>query len=109
MVGIHFRVITDCIAVRATLLKRDLVPRIARWWLRLQVFDMEVAYRAGGRMLHVDALSRNPLSESGPNDVIASNLLSLAEDDWFLTVQMQDIKAKELLAAAFLAGDTDLG
>lgn len=29
--GINFKVVTDCSAVRSTLTKRDLVPRVARW------------------------------------------------------------------------------
>ena len=36
LMGVHFKAVTDCLAVRATLLKRDLVPRVARWWIMLQ-------------------------------------------------------------------------
>ncbi|KAK9751656.1 RNase H-like domain found in reverse transcriptase [Popillia japonica] len=31
LVGVHFKVVTDCSAVRATIAKKDLVPRVARW------------------------------------------------------------------------------
>ena len=61
LVGVHFKTVTDCSTVRATLLKRDLVPRIARWWMALQEYDMELEYRPGTKMQHVDALSRNPV------------------------------------------------
>lgn len=61
LVGVHFKVVTDCTAVRATLLKKDLLPRVARWWMALQEYDMEIEYRPGVRMQHVDALSRNPV------------------------------------------------
>lgn len=58
LLGTHFRVVTDCIAFRQTLLRRDLNPRIARWVLALEEFDFEVVHRAGKKMKHVDALSR---------------------------------------------------
>lgn len=61
VVGKHIKVVTDCTAVRATLTKRDIIPRIARWWLSIQDYDMSIEYRPGERMAHVDALSRNPL------------------------------------------------
>lgn len=31
LLGIQFKVVTDCNAVRSTLAKRDLLPRIGRW------------------------------------------------------------------------------
>ncbi|KAK9747124.1 Reverse transcriptase (RNA-dependent DNA polymerase) [Popillia japonica] len=31
LVGVHFKVVTDCSAVRATMAQKDLVPRVARW------------------------------------------------------------------------------
>ncbi|XP_037295944.1 uncharacterized protein LOC115444529 isoform X1 [Manduca sexta] len=79
--GIHFKVVTDCSAVRSTFTKKDLVPRIARWWLQIQDYDMEVVYRSGTNMRHVDALSRNPVR----NILNVENL-----EDWFLTAQLQD-------------------
>ncbi|GJQ78594.1 hypothetical protein Trydic_g11704 [Trypoxylus dichotomus] len=57
LLGVHFRVITDCSAVRATMTKRDLVPRIARWWLALQEYDMDNEYRSGEKMRQVETLS----------------------------------------------------
>ncbi|KXZ75922.1 hypothetical protein TcasGA2_TC031710 [Tribolium castaneum] len=75
-------------AVRATFLKKDLVPRIARWWLAIQEYGMTVEYRPGVRMQHVDALSRNPVQIS---------IVHADEADWFLTVQLQDPKAQELV------------
>lgn len=59
--GLKFVLVTDCSALRWTWSKRDLSPRIARWWLEVQGFDFTVEYRAGKSMAHVDALSRNPV------------------------------------------------
>lgn len=61
LLGIEFKIMTDCHAVRQTWAKRDLVPRIARWWLQAQEFNFDIEYRPGAQMLHADALSRNPL------------------------------------------------
>lgn len=88
LIGVHFKVITDCSAVRATIAKRDLVLRIAGWWLVLQEYDIEIQYRPAEKMQHVDALSRNP---------IAVNMVNMSEADWFLTVQLQDEKARRIM------------
>jgi len=40
-------VITDCNALKTAMEKRDLIPRIARWWLRIQEFDIENSHRSG--------------------------------------------------------------
>lgn len=58
--GIHFTIVTDCQAFEMTLRKKDLCPKVARWVLYLDQFDYEVVHRAGAKMQHADALSRNP-------------------------------------------------
>lgn len=68
LLGVRFKIITDCNALRATLIKRDLIPRVARWWIQLQEYDCEIEYRPGSRMAHVDALSGNPITESNPSE-----------------------------------------
>lgn len=80
--GIPIKIVTDCAALRTTLSKKDLIPRIARWWLTIQDFDLEIEYRPGDRMRHVDALSRNPV-QTVP-------VLHIDETDWRLTLQVQD-------------------
>lgn len=89
VVGKHLKIVTDCTAVRATLTKRDIIPRIARWWLLIQEYDISVEYRPGERMKHVDALSRNPID--------AVNINRLEVIDWFYTVQYQDDKLKNII------------
>ena len=81
LTGIPVKVVTDCAALRTTLVKKDLIPRIARWWLTIQDFDLEIEYRPGERMKHVDALSRNP---------VGSCVLMIENSDWLLSLQMQD-------------------
>lgn len=86
--GIPVKVITDCAALRTTLVKKDLIPRIARWWLTIQDFDLNIEYRPGERMRHVDALSRNPLE---------CEVRMIENSDWLLTLQMQDEHTQNIL------------
>lgn len=77
LLGVHFKAMTDCAALRATMLKKDLIPRVARWWMTLQEYDMELEHRPGTKMQHVNALSRNP---------VAVNLVNIGEADWLQAV-----------------------
>lgn len=45
LLGVPFKILTDCNALRSTLTKRDLIPRIARWWVQIQEYDCEVEFR----------------------------------------------------------------
>lgn len=97
LLGKPFKVVSDCSALRSTFVKRDLIPRIARWWLALQEFDCCMEYRAGTKMGHVDALSRNPVidpdnwsSEKCPNVMIINN------EDWLLTLQLGDPELRRI-------------
>lgn len=58
--GKHFKLITDCKAFQQTLRKKDLTAKVARWVIMLNEYDFEVEHRAGEKMRHADALSRNP-------------------------------------------------
>lgn len=61
LLGIPFRVVTDCRAFELTMRKRDICPRVARWALQVGEFNCEVVHRSGSAMRHVDALSRCPV------------------------------------------------
>lgn len=56
-----FKIITDCNALKATERKKDLLPRVARWWMYMQDFTFTIEYRKGSLMSHADYLSRNPV------------------------------------------------
>ncbi|KAG6458358.1 hypothetical protein O3G_MSEX010822 [Manduca sexta] len=92
LLGLKFKIITDCNALRTTLTKRDLIPRISRWWVQFQEFDCEIVYRAGTRMLHVDALSRAPVTEPVADDDETHflDVLNINTEDWISTVQSND-------------------
>lgn len=79
--GLKFVVVTDCSALRLAWSKRDLSPRIARWWLDLQEYNFEVEHRPGTSMVHVDALSRNP---------VLCEIRQIEEKDLVTTLQAGD-------------------
>lgn len=97
LIGIEFKVITDCNAIRSTLSKRDLIPRIARWWLSIQEYTFTVEYRPGHKMLHADALSRNPVNvvDNQPDTFV--NLVNINEKDWVLNAQLSDSRCKYIV------------
>lgn len=61
LLGIEFKIVTDCRAFTLTMAKRDLCVRVARWALLLEEFRYTIEHRPGRSMVHVDALSRSPL------------------------------------------------
>jgi len=84
LLGIHFNAVTDCSAIKSTAVKKDIIPRIARWWMELQDYDFEVEYRPGSKMPHVDCLSRNPPKET----LSVCNVINITEADWLLAAQL---------------------
>lgn len=94
LIGLEFKVITDCNALRTTLVKRDLIPKIARWWLMLQEYNFTIEYRPGHNMQHVDALSRNPVSLA--NNAEELEVFNITTHDWLHTVQMTDPRIKHI-------------
>lgn len=62
LLGISFKIFTDCSAFEQTMKKRELTTRVARWALLLEEFDYTLEHRSGSRMKHVDALSRYPIN-----------------------------------------------
>lgn len=99
LIGIQFKVFTDCNALRTTLTKRDLMPRIARWWLLLQEYDFRIEYRPGDNMKHVDALSRNPIASRDSLELLDAreyDVMNISTTDWLQTVQMSDPKLQHI-------------
>lgn len=62
LLGIPFKIFTDCSAFEQTMKKRELTTRVARWALLLEEFEYMLEHRSGSRMKHVDALSRYPIN-----------------------------------------------
>lgn len=87
LIGIPFEVITDCAAVTTTRLQKPLLPRIARWWVRLHEYDFELRHRAGEKLPHADALRRasNEPPDRGAAEFNLVLRVDISEPDWLLT------------------------
>lgn len=98
LLGKHFRVVTDCAAVATTKMSTPLLPRIARWWLKLQEFDFDTIHRPAEQMRHADALSRNPHEPARETPTVAEMIFRVEanNDDWLATMQHEDPKLKDI-------------
>lgn len=103
--GRHFEVYTDCNSLKASKNKKDLTPRVHRWWAYLQGFDFDIIYREGSRMAHADYLSRNPLPNLESSDTV--NTITVAEPKtvkfvelhhgWLSVEQKRDQEIQDLI------------
>lgn len=96
LIGIEFKIFTDCNSLRATFLKRDLIQRVARWWISMQEFNFSIEYRPGKSMEHVDALSRNPPPAS--SETSRRNVMVVTQTDWLSTVQSADTEIQRKIS-----------
>ncbi|CAH2087349.1 unnamed protein product [Euphydryas editha] len=97
LIGIEFKLFTDCNSLRATFSKRDLIPRVARWWIAMQEYSFSVEYRPGKSMSYVDALSRNPPT-SDVSLVENQSVMQINEADWLSTVQGTDTEIQRKIS-----------
>jgi len=77
-----------------------MIPRTARWWLRIQAFDIDIVHRAGTQMNHVDALSRAPFEDAREMDPASLKIAKtiIDEEDWLFSIQLQDEKIQKIVA-----------
>ncbi|GFX00569.1 transposon Tf2-6 polyprotein [Trichonephila clavipes] len=81
ILGMPFKIITDCNAITKTMSKKDLNTRIARWALNLQDYDYTILHRSGSQMAHVDALSRIQILTNQCTDSIVHRIKESQELD----------------------------
>ncbi|GFX23987.1 transposon Tf2-11 polyprotein [Trichonephila clavipes] len=81
ILGMSFKIITDCNAFTKTMSKKDLNTRIARWALNLQDYDYTILHRSGSQMAHVDALSRIQILTNQCTDSIVHRIKESQELD----------------------------
>lgn len=95
LLGKKFKVVSDCSAIRTCASKKDILPRIARWWLLLQEFDFEIVHRPGTKMAHVDALSRNPVTDK-QEELLNNFIFHIQNENWALAGQLSDVKLNHI-------------
>lgn len=89
LLGKRFKLVTDCNSLKASRSKKELLPRVHRWWAYLQSFDFDIEYRKGERIPHADFFSRNPVSLS------ISSINNIG--DWLEVEQSQDPETREVI------------
>uniref|UniRef100_A0A1B0DGV6 Reverse transcriptase RNase H-like domain-containing protein n=1 Tax=Phlebotomus papatasi TaxID=29031 RepID=A0A1B0DGV6_PHLPP len=94
-----FTVVTDCQSLAATKKKAELNARVARWWMRLQIFDFNVRHRAAKWLRAPDALSRAPVEKPNGEQSVEIGVFRVGVDmeSWISTLQNQDEKLKEII------------
>ncbi|CAF4783235.1 unnamed protein product [Pieris macdunnoughi] len=92
LIGIAFKIVTDCNSLKLTEHKKDLLPRVARWWVYLQDLNFTLDYRKGVLMQHADFLSRNPpLSTANVSHIRNPS-------SWAKIAQTADVETQELIS-----------
>lgn len=81
LLGVKFKLVTDCAAFKMTMSKKELHPKITRWALELSEFDFKIEHRPGEKMAHVDALSRANIMMVKRSDDVTSKVISAQNSD----------------------------
>ena len=91
LLGLQFKIVTDCKALTQTIYKTDIPPRIARWAMSLQDYTFTIEHRNGNRMAHVDGLSRFPVMVTS---VSTNRVIQAQKEDTHIQEIIQAIKKK---------------
>lgn len=94
LIGIQFRVVTDCQALIHINKLKTKNPQVVRWLNSLSEFDFEICHRPGDKMRHVDALSRGPVEDASEDLSVATVLNTMIMEEEIVMYQRND----ELLA-----------
>ena len=94
LVGNHCTVYTDHVGIRYLLSKKDAKPRLIRWILLLQEFDIEIKDKKGAENVVADHLSRiqhssvekAPIEESLPGETPMQACYAQAGSPWYADI-----------------------
>ncbi|GBP03953.1 hypothetical protein EVAR_91088_1 [Eumeta japonica] len=78
-----------------TLNRKEMNPRIARWALEFQDYDYVLEHRPGGRMQHVDALSRSLQVMAIESNSFEENLVICQNRDPKLVKLKEELQGKQ--------------
>ena len=88
VLGIKFVIRTDCNSLKMLEGKRDLSPRIGRWFVRLSEFNYRIEYLKGVNNSVADGLSRNPVESSKEMELVGLPVMSVKiTTDWIAAMQ----------------------
>lgn len=94
LLGLKFKIITDCAVFKQTMNKIKLSAKIARWALLIEKFDTTIEHRVGSRMRHVDTLSRYPVMAISIEDNIVIRVTNTQKNDPELRAIIEVLKEK---------------
>lgn len=105
LTGIEFIIRTDCNSLKLLEHKRDLNPRIGRWFIRLSEFQYKIEYHTGAINTVADSLSRYPVEEGDETEIIGLPVCHInISTDWVAALQRTD---PEILAICSKLEDGD--
>ncbi|CAH2088870.1 unnamed protein product [Euphydryas editha] len=89
--------------------KKDLSPRVARWWTFLQDLEFEIVYKKGRHISHVDFLSRNSVKSQKPVNLYKnmSKVVNLVEGQSWLEMAQKNYPDVQNLISHVLSGELD--
>jgi transposase InsO family protein len=104
--GRPFKVYTDHKPLEWLMNVQDPTGKLARWWLELQKFQIEIAYRPGKKNQNADCLSRIPLPQN-ENVTEKGAQIAFVIQEWESSQERDDnIKNLEIVTAV---GESDEG
>ena len=88
MIGIPFTIRTDCNSLKLLASKKDLSPRIGRWFVKLPEYTYTIEYQKGENNTVADALSRHPVEEAKEMELTGLPMLGITiTTDWVAAIQ----------------------
>lgn len=103
LLGVTYKLVTDCIAFKQTLKKADVPNEVLPWVMYLQDFTFEVEHRSGTRLRHVDCLSRYPLQVMVVSSEVTARIRSNQQKDEMIKV-ISEILVNKPYGAYFMKG-----
>jgi transposase InsO family protein len=99
LLGIPFVIRTDCNSLKLLANKKDLNPRIGRWFVKLSEYNYTIEYQKGENNQVADALSRNPVENATevPINGLPEILGITINTDWVAALQRTCDETKAVL------------